>query len=732
MAIVFEEQELYGFGFNETYGVYMLNSNHCSYTLEKGMQYLVTWDGIVYECVAQDMSAMQEGALALGNMTSFGGTGNDEPFIIGWSEFGETYMSFESAISHTLAIEKIEEAEEKAGADIVLYDRTGAAVKYENVETITTDTPDAEQGATFTYGVAVDNAEYEPDFSEGNQKVTLEKGQLLKEFTLVKPEMLLPEYIKKNVKVAGVVGEFAGDEMEKTVLLNMAEGDQVIEADEDTVLTKVTVIKPETLIPANIADGVNIGGIEGIHKDYSKEIIEGTVVSVANAQVSQIAPYAFYINKVMEKADFPNCKTIGEAAFQGCSALVDISFPNCEVISGFSTFVGCTALPEVIFPKCTSLGGGSTFMRCLSLSKVEFPLCSSIPNGAFSSCPKLVSVSFPECTYIGTGAFYSCSGLEYIAMEKCEQIGQSAFAMCSKLSSCSFPNIRELHSLAFGACTKLSQSSSYVYYVEDMAVYASSTFNSSSCTFKEGTRLIAQHICLNKSKMVSVAGLENVEIIGQSAFYSCFSARFSYFSKVKYIGNGAFGYCSSLYDVDIPECTEAGNNAFTRCVSLYNANIPMVAEVKQGVFAYCSKLLSVNVKNAKTIGSNAFNGCWSLQTIFLPNCQSIYSSAFYGCSSLRTAIIGDHKTLASYAFASCYNLVSLYLLGSSVGGSGGYMLNSTPINGYSTYAGKYGSIFVRESLLNAFKTSWKTWSSRFVGMTDDEIAALYAEWGYTE
>ena len=513
----------------------------------------------------------------------------------------------------------------------------------------------------------------------------------------------------------------------------MSAGDQVIEADADTVMKKVTVRKPETLIPANIADGVNIGGVEGTHKDYSKEVIEGTVENVANAQVSKIASYTFYGNTLLKQADFPNCKIIGDSAFVGCYGLSAISFPNCEMISGYSAFAGCTSLPEVIFPKCTSLGSGSAFIRCTSLSNVEFPKCSSIPYGTFSSCSKLLNVSFPECTYIGSGAFYGCSSLETITMEKCATISQSAFCMCSKLSNCSFPNVRHLHSLAFSGCTKLSQSESYVYYVEDMAVYASSTFSSAACIFREGTRVLADYICSNKSRMAEVAGLGNVEVIGSGAFFSCFSARFGSFSKVKYVGYAAFSYCSSLYWVDMPECEAIdGTYAFARCANLADVKIPMIESVPDGTFMFCSKMYAADLKKAKSIGSSAFQGCSSLQTMFLPNCQSVYNYAFSGCSSLSAVIIGNHKTLASYAFASCYRLMSLYLLGSSIGGSGGYMLNSTPINGYSTYAGGYGSIFVRESLLNTFKTSWKTWSSRFVGMTDDEISALYEEWGYTE
>ena len=102
-----------------------------------------------------------------------------------------------------------------------------------------------------------------------------------------------------------------------------------------------------------------------------------------------------------------------------------------------------------------------------------------------------------------------------------------------------------------------------------------------------------------------------------------------------------------------------------------------------------------------------------------------------GCSYLDTAILGELYSASTYVFQDCYRLMNLYLLGSSrITNIPGF--TNTPISKYSKYTGAYGSIFVRESLLDAYKKGWTGYSSRFVGMTDEEIAALYAEWGYTE
>ena len=49
----------------------------------------------------------------------------------------------------------------------------------------------------------------------------------------------------------------------KTVDLAMADGDQTIPPDSGKTLSSVTVIKPSTMLPANIKKGVNIGGVVG-------------------------------------------------------------------------------------------------------------------------------------------------------------------------------------------------------------------------------------------------------------------------------------------------------------------------------------------------------------------------------------------------------------------------------------------------------------------------------------
>jgi hypothetical protein len=111
----------------------------------------------------------------------------------------------------------------------------------------------------------------------------------------------------------------------------------------------------------------------------------------------------------------------------------------------------------------------------------------------------------------------------------------------------------------------------------------------------------------------------------------------------------------------------------------------------------------------------------------MPKLSYISVAGFYGCYSLSTLSFPLLTGIGNNAFSGCTNLESIYLFNSIVASMSQSAFYGTNL-GYSKN-GKYASIFVRKSLLSAWKSAsyWSAYSARFVGLTNEEIVELDEE-----
>lgn len=287
----------------------------------------------------------------------------------------------------------------------------------------------------------------------------------------------------------------------------------------------------------------------------------------------------------------------------------------------------------------------------------------------------------PTASVVGTGIFTNRSSLTYVEMPKCETIGDAAFLGCSNLQTVSFPE----------------------------------------CT-----------------------------IIQQGAFSYCSNLASVEFNKCTEIKSGAFRYCYSLQTASFPKCTQIDSGAFQECSMLSNINAPLCTTISEYVFLSCNKLSSAIFPECISIGFSAFQNCYSLSTISFPKCITIGNLGFFSCN-IREAIFPECKSvgdtvfvfctelskisfpkcehIGSNAFAECTKLLSAYFLTNNVPTLGQSAFSNTPIMGKTTETGGVpGSVYVKASLLSQFKSAqyWSSFSSRIIGLTDEEIAALDA------
>ena len=178
------------------------------------------------------------------------------------------------------------------------------------------------------------------------------------------------------------------------------------------------------------------------------------LTSVSLPQAESIGIDAFLQCSELTSVSLPKATSIGEMAFQNCSALTSVCLPKATTI-GDIAFEQCSALESISLPEATSIGNNA-FQLCEQLTSVSLPEATSIGNYAFRECSELTSVSLPEATSIGNYAFASCSQLASVSLPKATSIGDNAFYDCGALTSVSLPKNANIENNAFEACYKLT------------------------------------------------------------------------------------------------------------------------------------------------------------------------------------------------------------------------------------------------------------------------------------
>lgn len=112
VEVLLEEREIGDFVNDMGYGVpgeeFNFGEGMDAFTLVLGETYIVSWDKIEYLVEAQNASTVQEGAIGLGNCASLGGSGKDEPFVVGWSPGGVVFLDVSGSgeLKHTASIRR--------------------------------------------------------------------------------------------------------------------------------------------------------------------------------------------------------------------------------------------------------------------------------------------------------------------------------------------------------------------------------------------------------------------------------------------------------------------------------------------------------------------------------------------------------------------------------------------------------------------------------------------------
>ena len=127
--------------------------------------------------------------------------------------------------------------------------------------------------------------------------------------------------------------------------------------------------------------------VSGPALSFSNGLLSGTTKAIA----SDFTSYLSVSKSDITNVSLPECRYIGEDAFEYCDTLNKVNLPECRYIYAYA------------------------FDECRSLSQISLPECRYIDEAAFQRC-SLKQVSLPKCIYIGEGAFLGCLPLMSITI----------------------------------------------------------------------------------------------------------------------------------------------------------------------------------------------------------------------------------------------------------------------------------------------------------------------------
>lgn len=152
--------------------------------------------------------------------------------------------------------------------------------------------------------------------------------------------------------------------------------------------------------------------------------------------------------------------TIGDGAFYGCQALVQVTIPDSVKNIDTYAFQYCSNLTNVATGNGVTNVAACAFYGCENLSAIIFgERVASIGYQAFAYCSSLRSVALPDnVAQVGKSAFFDCRNIASLTIGKgIRNIPDHAFGRCSKLTSIFIPaNVTNIESLAFVSCIGLT------------------------------------------------------------------------------------------------------------------------------------------------------------------------------------------------------------------------------------------------------------------------------------
>ena len=354
---------------------------------------------------------------------------------------------------------------------------------------------------------------------------------------------------------------------------------------------------------------INLSSVININDEAFRNCTSlGIIIDTPNLESLGIDAFCNYNTKIGSLKGIENLGKITtikssnddkSGCFRNQKSLIYAKLPNTLISIGNYAFDGCSALTRVVLPSSLETIGSKAFYHCSALASINFPSSLvTIGNYAFEECVSLEGdVVVPLLTSLGEISFYktniSSFSADILTSIPNKAYDKGVFQNCTNLRTLNLPNIVTIGSNAFYGCTALAN----VNFSETLTNIGNSAFD--GCTSLE----------------IADLSLPNLETIGIGTFSGVKITKISNLGKLTslpnlYSNQNIFGDKTTLISVNLPNTlTSIGNNVFNGYSSLTNINLlASLTTIGSFAFSNCTSIARIiDLTNLETLGIDAFS-----------------------------------------------------------------------------------------------------------------------------
>ncbi len=312
---------------------------------------------------------------------------------------------------------------------------------------------------------------------------------------------------------------------------------------------------------------------------------------------------------------------------------------GCVAEIGATAFSGNTSIKKITLNSVTTTIGEGAFEGCTALTSVTGSGVTSIEAEGFKDCTSLTTLSMSALLKIGERAFSGCSSLGTLKLTKLNTIGDYSFEN-SSINTLTATRLTTIGNGAFSGSAVKSVSLTSVTTIGDNAF--ENCGNLTELTLTNRITALGDNVYKGCKNLATVT-LEGITTLGNGTFRDCTALTTVTASSLTKIGDYTFSGCTSLEALSLSALTSVGNYALFGCSALKTLTVPALATVGDYAFAQ-SGLESISLSVTKSLGYKAIGDCAQLKDVSLPAVTEFDASFLVGSANIETLTLLKAKT----------------------------------------------------------------------------------------